>query len=101
MPNVLFPSQFITVFASLVLRYHCSSAMALSLVLSALTVIVLYNLFSKYRGLLRNLAEAKKSGFPYVITPWSVYTVFWLATYTIWHPLLKKLPAVCHGIWLE
>ena len=75
--------------------------MAISLVLSAVTFIVLYHLFSRYRSLSRNLAEAKASGLPVVVTPWSVYQVFWLATYYLWIPILKRLPASLQGTWVE
>ena len=70
----------------------------LILLLSAAGAIVLYHSFSRYSSLRRNLAEARKSGLPYVTHPWDVHFVLWLATYTIWLPLLKK---VFSGVWIE
>lgn len=75
--------------------------MAALLLLTALGAIVVYHAWSRYRSLLRNIAEAQKSGLPFVVAPWYVYTVFWLATYYMWLPLLKKLPSSLHGTWLE
>lgn len=75
--------------------------MAVLLVLSAVAAIALYHLFLRYRSLARNIALAKSSGLPVVVTPWHVFSVFWLATYYIWIPLLQKLPASCKGLWLE
>ncbi|KAF2012229.1 cytochrome P450 [Aaosphaeria arxii CBS 175.79] len=75
--------------------------MALRLVLTAVVVIVLYNVLARYRRLARNISEAKASGLPYVITLWNVYSMFWLATNAIWLPLLHKLPSFCKGLWLQ
>lgn len=75
--------------------------MALTLVLSAIASIVLYHVFRAYRSLQRNIQLAKSSGLPVVVTPCNVFSVFWLATYYLWIPLLRKLPASCKGIWLE
>ena len=75
--------------------------MATLLVLSTVGIVLLYHLFNSYRNLLRNIAEAKRSGLPYVVTPWHVHAVFWLATNQIWIPLLQKLPARCTGVWLD
>jgi hypothetical protein len=71
------------------------------LVLSALATIVLYQVFSSYRTLRRNITIAKSSGLPVVVTPVKVYGVFWLSTYYLWIPLLRCLPASVKGLWLE
>lgn len=73
----------------------------LVVLLSTVGVVLLYNALSSYRSLQRNLAKAKTSGLPIVITPWHVYTVFWLATHSMWLPLLRKLPASYQGLWIE
>jgi len=75
--------------------------MVLALVLSAVATVVLYNVFTSYRSLTRNVALAKSSGLPVVVTPVHVYSVAWLATFFIWIPLLQRLPASWKGIWLE
>jgi hypothetical protein len=75
--------------------------MAALLLLTALGAIVVYHAWARYRGLSRNIAEAQKSGLPFVVTPWSIYSVLWLASYYMWLPLLKQLPASWHGTWLE
>ncbi|ORY11808.1 cytochrome P450 monooxygenase-like protein [Clohesyomyces aquaticus] len=74
--------------------------MASSLALGALAII-LWFLVHRYRNFARNLAAAKSSGLPVVLMPLNVYSVFWLATYNVWLPLLRKLPSSCHGIWLQ
>ncbi|KAF2272122.1 cytochrome P450 [Westerdykella ornata] len=68
--------------------------------LSVLSAITLYHCVGRYRSLRRNLAEARNSGLPYVVTPWNVYSTLWLATVAIFLPLLRKLPKRFHGLWL-
>jgi hypothetical protein len=75
--------------------------MVLALVLSALATVVLYHVFVSYRSLTRNIAIAKSSGLPVVVTPVHVYSVPWLATYYMWLPFLRRLPESCQGVWLE
>jgi hypothetical protein len=76
--------------------------MAVTLVLSALVAIAFYFLANTYRNLSRNIALAKSSGLPVVVTPWNVFSIFWLSTYALWIPILKKLlPASFQGLWVE
>ena len=75
--------------------------MVLTLVLGAVATVVLYHVFASYRGLVRNVALAKSSGLPVVVSPVHVYNVLWLATYYMWIPLLRRLPASWKGTWLE
>ncbi|KAF2478120.1 cytochrome P450 monooxygenase-like protein [Lindgomyces ingoldianus] len=74
--------------------------MASSLAVGTIGVVIWF-LVHRYRNVVRNLAAAKSSGFPVVVMPWNVYSVFWLATYPLWLPLLQKLPVFCHGLWLQ
>lgn len=76
--------------------------MPYTLVLGACLAVVVYILFNTYRGLSSNIALAKSSGLPYVVIPWNVYSIFWLSTFGIWTPLLKKLlPTSFQEYWLE
>jgi hypothetical protein len=76
--------------------------MVLTLVLSAVATVVLYNVFASCTKLKRNIALAKSSGLPVVVTPVHVHSMLWLATFYIWIPLLRKfLPAAWKGVWLE
>jgi hypothetical protein len=75
--------------------------MILALILSSVAFIILYHVFAGYRSLVRNIALARSSGLPVVVTPVHVHGVPWLATFYIWLPLLNRLPASCKGIWLE
>jgi hypothetical protein len=71
-------------------------------ILVALGTVVGYWLFTLYRGLSRNIALAKSSGLPYVIMPWNVFSLFWLSSFALWLPLLKKvLPTSLQGVWIE
>ena len=74
--------------------------MAVRLILSAVLAAVIYQIATRYLKIRRQLAEAKSSGLPIVVLPWNVYSVFWLASYYIWLPWIKKLP-FAKGLWLE
>src|SRR5450755_4526834 len=43
----------------------------------------------------RNLQKAKGSGIPYVVVPVFLFHRFWLITYLMWVPYLRKLPEKC------
>ncbi|KAF1979809.1 cytochrome P450 monooxygenase-like protein [Bimuria novae-zelandiae CBS 107.79] len=75
--------------------------MAYLLVLSAVACVLLYYGLSTYQRLKHNISCAKSSGLPYVVTPVHVFGMGWLATYYLWIPFLKKLPASVKGLWLE
>ncbi|KAF2834861.1 cytochrome P450 monooxygenase-like protein [Patellaria atrata CBS 101060] len=61
---------------------------------------IAYYFFISYRQFSRNLADAKKSGIPYVIVPIYVYTLFWFSSQRFLLPLLKKLPESWTSPWL-
>jgi hypothetical protein len=70
------------------------------LVLAAVAAVLAYRLSNTYRNWQRNIALAKSSGLPVVVTPIHVYSTFWLATWALWTPLIKSLlPASLQGIW--
>lgn len=72
------------------------------LILTAVVVIILYQLVNRYRKLSRNVALAKSSGLPVVVSPWNFFSIFWLSTYKLWTPLLRRiLPASLQGLWME
>jgi hypothetical protein len=75
--------------------------MAVLLVLCAVAAILLYQVVSSYRSLARNVALAKSSGLRVVVLPVNVFSVLWLATNSLWLPLLAKLPDSWKGIWFE
>ncbi|KAF9696817.1 hypothetical protein EKO04_005237 [Ascochyta lentis] len=76
--------------------------MFISLTLSVLTATALYKGFNLYRSWQNNIALAKSSGLPVVIIPWNVFSVFWLATFYIWIPILEVvLPASWRGVWFD
>ncbi|KAI9836787.1 MAG: hypothetical protein M1819_000952 [Sarea resinae] len=54
-----------------------------------------------YRGLARNIREAKASGIPYVVLPVFIYNRYWLTTHRIWIPWLRKLPASWTESWID
>lgn len=76
--------------------------MVVTLALGALAAVVVYFFGSTYRNLMRNAALAKSSGLPVVVVPCNVFGIFWLSTYMLWTPLLKKIiPASLQGLWVE
>ncbi|CBY01814.1 hypothetical protein IAQ61_006408 [Plenodomus lingam] len=75
---------------------------AFTLILAALATFILYQVASRYRSLQRNVALAKSSGLPVILSPLNLYNIFWLATYKIWTPLLQKcLPKSMQGLWMD
>ncbi|KAF2845171.1 cytochrome P450 monooxygenase-like protein [Plenodomus tracheiphilus IPT5] len=75
---------------------------AFTLILSTLAAIFLYQVAVKYKNLQRNIALAKSSGLPVVVSPWNLFNVFWLATYKIWTPVLRTLlPQSLQGLWID
>lgn len=75
--------------------------MAYPYVWSAIACVLLYQGLATYQRLKRNIAIAKSSGISYVVQPVFVFSVFWLASYYLWIPILNKLPASLKGLWLE
>ena len=73
-----------------------------TLVFSAIVAFAIYKLAWRYHLLKRNVALAKSSGLPVIVTPWNVYNRFWLATYKLWTPLFRTcLPRRLQGLWIE
>jgi len=76
--------------------------MVIKFFLGALVAIAVYLIGSTYRNFRRNLALAKSSGLPIVVAPWNIFSRFWLATHTIWTPLVKKIvPTAFQGLWVQ
>lgn len=68
----------------------------------AVAVIVVYQLFSNYQSLKRNVAIAKSSGLPVVVSPWTLFNLLWLSTFKLWKPLMRKfLPDSLQGLWID
>jgi hypothetical protein len=76
--------------------------MLFTLVVSALAATALYRGFRLWQSWQNNIALAKSSGLPVVVIPWNIFSVFWLATFYIWIPILEViLPASWRGAWFE
>ncbi|KAF2625144.1 cytochrome P450 monooxygenase-like protein [Macroventuria anomochaeta] len=76
--------------------------MLFTLVFGALAATALYKGFALYRNWQSNIVLAKSSGLPVVVIPWNVFSIFWLATFYIWIPVLEViLPASWRGIWFD
>ncbi|GKT60491.1 cytochrome P450 [Colletotrichum tofieldiae] len=56
--------------------------------------VVVYGVYSYVTGLRRNIAEAKKVGLPYVVTPWQL-------TFKFWVPIIQTFPRSWWENWLE
>ena len=54
-----------------------------------------------YRCFARNLADAKASGIPYIITPIYLFNIYWMLTHQMTLPYLRKLPRSWTKPWLD
>ena len=54
-----------------------------------------------YRYFAKNLADAKASGIPYIVTPIYLFNIFWMLTHRMTLPYLRKLPRSWTGPWLD
>ncbi|KAK2029348.1 cytochrome P450 [Colletotrichum zoysiae] len=63
--------------------------------------VVAYGLYANVTGLRRNIAEAKKVGLPYVVTPASPFSIVWQLTHKFWVPIIKTFPRSWWENWLE
>lgn len=54
-----------------------------------------------YRCFAKNLADAKASGIPYIVTPIYLFNMFWMLTHRMTLPYLRKLPRSWTGPWLD
>lgn len=71
----------------------------MSTILLALGALAVgYTLWS-VRCLQNNIAEAKRSGIPYVVVPVYTFNTAWLITHRIWLRLLSFLPPSWHEEW--
>ncbi|KAJ4302293.1 hypothetical protein N0V88_002436 [Collariella sp. IMI 366227] len=55
-------------------------------------VAVVLAIYAYVSGLRKNIAKARKTGFVYIVLPWSPFNLVWQLTFWIWVPLIKKLP---------
>ncbi|KAK1974402.1 cytochrome P450 [Colletotrichum cereale] len=63
--------------------------------------VVAYGVYTNVTGLLRNIAEAKKVGLPYVVTPVSPFSKVWQLTHKFWLPIIKTFPRSWWEDWIE
>ncbi|KAF2083231.1 cytochrome P450 monooxygenase-like protein [Saccharata proteae CBS 121410] len=68
--------------------------------LLAPALLVATYFWNTYRSFAANLAAAKQSQLPYVITPWNGYNVLWMIVGGLIYPLLDKLPVSWTRSWL-
>ncbi|KAF6813005.1 cytochrome p450 3a21 [Colletotrichum sojae] len=62
--------------------------------------VVAYGVYSYVSGLQRNIAEAKKTGLPYIVAPVSPFSMAWQLTHKLWIPIVKCLPKPWWENWL-
>ncbi|KAF1831713.1 cytochrome P450 monooxygenase-like protein [Decorospora gaudefroyi] len=76
--------------------------MVVTLIVTAVAAVVVYEFMWRYLALRRNIALAKTSGLPVVVSPWNLFSLLWLSTYKLWTPLLHRfLPASLMGTWTD
>ncbi|KAL2352110.1 cytochrome P450 monooxygenase-like protein [Cryomyces antarcticus] len=71
-----------------------------SLIVLALCMLVAAYFVNYYRCFASNLAAAKQSGIPYVVSPIYTFNRFWLITHRLWLPLLHRLPSAWTSSWV-
>ncbi|KAH8820906.1 cytochrome P450 monooxygenase-like protein [Xylogone sp. PMI_703] len=73
-----------------------------SVLTGVILAIPLYLIWTTLWGFRRNIAAAKRSGLPYIITPIYMYNSFWLVGHRLWIPLIKKnLPRSWWENWID
>lgn len=60
------------------------------IVLTGLALLTAYAI-NTYRSFAANLAAAKQSGLPYIVTPVYLFNRFWLVTHPIWIFVLESI----------
>jgi FlaA1/EpsC-like NDP-sugar epimerase len=76
--------------------------MVATLVFSVIASFAIYQIVWRYRSLQRNIALAKSSGLPVVVSPVYTFSILWLSTFKLWTPLLERLlPETWKGLWFE
>lgn len=77
--------------------------MPVTLVVGVVAATAGFKGFTLYRQWQSNIALAKSSGLPVVVIPWNVFSVFWLATFYIWIPVLELILPLSwrRGVWFD
>ena len=73
---------------------------AFCLITTTFVASVLVICYSQIRKLLHNIAEARSSGFYYLITPFYPFSLPWVLVQPILVPILTSLPARWTQPWL-
>ncbi|KAM6528335.1 hypothetical protein FALCPG4_009322 [Fusarium falciforme] len=60
-----------------------------------------YAVYTYISNLRQNIAEAKRSGLPYIIAPCSPIFLPWQLTFKLWTPIIKLFPKPWWERWLE
>ncbi|TDZ53925.1 Sterol 26-hydroxylase [Colletotrichum trifolii] len=71
-----------------------------SSVFALIAAVAAYGIYTYVTGWQRNIAEAKKSGLPYVLAPVSPFSIPWQLTHKLWLPIIKSLPKTSWENWL-
>ncbi|TEA14885.1 Cytochrome P450 3A2 [Colletotrichum sidae] len=71
-----------------------------SSVFALIAAVAAYGIYTYVTGWQRNIAEAKKSGLPYVLAPVSPFSIPWQLTHKLWLPIIKSLPKTWWENWL-
>ncbi|KAM0287246.1 hypothetical protein ACHAQH_000560 [Verticillium albo-atrum] len=72
-----------------------------TIVLWALALYLIYIPFRTITGLIRNIAEIKKTGLPWVLAPFSPFSLVFKFSSPIWAPLVKRLPRAWWENWID
>lgn len=68
--------------------------------LNAAGIVVVYYYCSRIRSLYFNIAAAKSTGFDYIILPFHIFGVPWIASQDLFLPLIRLLPSRWTQRWL-
>ncbi|PNH40201.1 hypothetical protein VD0004_g6757 [Verticillium dahliae] len=72
-----------------------------TLLLWALGLYLVYLPIRIVTGLLRNIYEVKKTGLPWVLAPFSPFSLVFKFSSPIWAPLVKRLPRAWWENWID
>ncbi|KAG9241962.1 cytochrome P450 monooxygenase-like protein [Calycina marina] len=73
----------------------------ITLIIPAIILLPSYILYINISALLKNIAAAKRSGLPYIVSPINLYNPFWQVLQKSLFPLIARLPESWTKSWID